>query len=430
MNSIAHRPIRSIGIYGSSSGRNAGDAALIAGIMEGIDQEFGTRLLYEIPTYRPDYIWYNYEPRTRPASMLPWHGSVGMFGVPTYRSFKRCDLNIVYDNMLFDKKLFNPLFNYMPAVWWYFTKQRESGQRLGMYNVGCGPVTTERGRCMLKEIADVCDFITVRDSDSRELLKEVGCTHQRILVTADAALTVQPAPKERVEQILKASGIEPGTELLAVNVNSYIGSWSGTKGGSVDAKTFVRIYGEALSALQEELKVPLVFCATQHSDVAITEMVRRAVRSIHKNYLITNQTYNHAEMKGVLGSMSFLFGMRLHANILGTSMTTPAVALSFQKKVSSYYKELNLAQNILSFDNFSKESIIKLVREGWNRRHEIRAHLQKRIPELQSRSLVAAAVVHSLSNGASGEASIEHGARLLAKLTEREAASAPLAAAV
>jgi polysaccharide pyruvyl transferase WcaK-like protein len=411
--------LRSIGIYGSSSGRNAGDAALISGIMEGVDKALGRRLLYGIPTYRPDYIWFEYQNKTRPASMLPWHGSFGMFGFPTWRSFARCDLNLIYDNMLFDRKLWNQLFNYMPAVWYYFTKRRRPGQLLGMYNVGVGPVTTPRGRMMLGEIAHACDLISVRDEDSKNLLVELGIQPEQILLTADAALTVEPCSLERVSEILRESNLELGSEMLAVNVNSYLGSWSGSKRGGTNASFFVKSYGEALTRLAEETKARLVFVTTQHSDIKITEEVRKAVKTSQPTYLLTNKMYNHSEMKGVLGAMSFLFAMRLHANILATSMLTPAVALSFQKKVSSYYSELGLPQNILSFDDFSSDSLYEHAKKGWEQRHEIRRHLERRIPELQRKSLVTAEVIALIDKQAGVEEALQFGQRRLRELNDQ-----------
>ena len=45
--------ISRIALLGSSSGRNAGDAALMAGIMEAVDHECGTGMQYLVPTIRP-----------------------------------------------------------------------------------------------------------------------------------------------------------------------------------------------------------------------------------------------------------------------------------------------------------------------------------------------------------------------------------------
>ena len=64
--------IKSITLLGSSSGRNAGDAALIAGIMDSVDRRLGRRVSYEIPTINPRYIRECYDNDTVPVGMMPW----------------------------------------------------------------------------------------------------------------------------------------------------------------------------------------------------------------------------------------------------------------------------------------------------------------------------------------------------------------------
>ena len=92
--------LESISLLGSSSGRNAGDAALIAGIMRSVDNACGQRLMWEIPTLRPEFIWRSYENRVRAISMLPWAGTVGMLGIPTYQSLMRTNMTLIYDAMI------------------------------------------------------------------------------------------------------------------------------------------------------------------------------------------------------------------------------------------------------------------------------------------------------------------------------------------
>jgi polysaccharide pyruvyl transferase WcaK-like protein len=391
----------SIGIYGSSSGRNAGDAALIAGIMDAVDSRLGKRLIYEIPTYRPEYIWKNYENKVRPVPMAPWWGSAGMFGIPTLLSFLRCDLNVIYDNMLFDRALANPLFNYMPAVWLYFVKLRRPNQILGMYNCGLGPVTTERGKKMLKEIAEACHFITVRDHDSAKMLDELGIPKEKYIVTADAALTVQPPAKDWVRETYQSVGLNPDEEILGLNVNTYINTWTDKAGSSLTREEFAKIYGQAVTKVLKELNVPALFVCTQHHDVEITKEVMKHVQSSKPVALISNQSINHTEIKGVLGQLALLFAMRLHANILGSSMCTPTISLAFQKKVVSYYQELRLPENVMSFENFSVDTLSSHILKGWEKRFEIRKHLEQRIPQLQEKALLTAEVIGLIDSGVS-----------------------------
>ena len=127
--------IRSISLLGSSSGRNAGDAALLSGIMDSIDSRLGRRLVYEIPTIRPNYVWHNYNNKVRPVSMLPWSLSVKMAGIPTVASILRSDLTMVFDAILFDKQLYNPLFNYLSTINFLLPLAKKFNKKLGFYNV-------------------------------------------------------------------------------------------------------------------------------------------------------------------------------------------------------------------------------------------------------------------------------------------------------
>ena len=103
-------------------------------------------------------------------------------------------------------------------------------------------------------------------------------------------------------------------------------------------------------------------------------------------------------------------------------MTTPAIALSFQKKVSSYYEELRLPENVISFDNFSVEALLTQAYHGWKRRTEIRNHLVRRIPELQARSLVTAALVGQLDAGATVTEAVDFARARLLELDRSEQA--------
>ena len=391
--------LRRICIIGSSSGRNAGDAALIGGIMNEIDQEVGRRLCYDIPTYRPSFIATTYPNDVRPVSMLPWHGSVGMFGLPTFASVLRSDLLLIYDNMLFDRKLYHPLFNFMPAAWTMFHLAKRAGKLLGMYNVGTGPVRTNAGRAMLRSIAELCDFITVRDEESLALLRELGVRNPQIIKTADAAIGVVPAPDERAREILRTLGLSAHTEVLGINVNTYLNSWAEGAASPLTREGFIATYAEALDEVAERLAVPILFVCTQHHDISLTEEIRGRMRHGKEARLLTNVTYNHFELKAVFRHLSLLFAMRLHANILCSSALTPTLALAFQKKVTSYYHLLGLDQYALSFADFSKERLVEHVCHGWAHRAEIRARLEEQIPLLAAQSRRSAALIARIDRG-------------------------------
>lgn len=331
--------------------------------------------------------------------MLPWSGTVGMLGIPTFNSIRRSKVTIIYDAMLFDRKLFNPLTNYMSSAWLYLKHLRAKGSVVGFYNVGAGPVTTEWGKKMLKELAELTDFITVREIDSYNLLKDMGIDEDKMLITADNAIPVTSTKSEDVRAIFQSIGMPFGEEILAININSYLNSWAGLGQKTLTAESFITTYAAALNKFLDETPLPVLFVATQHSDVPVTERLMNEVRAPKGKALFSNVKYNHHDVKGVLEHVSMLFGMRLHANILATSALTPAVALVFQQKVKSYYDLLGLPNNVLSFADFSEESLLKQLRYGWSNRQAIRQQLEKVVPVLSQETARSAEIIAAIDRG-------------------------------
>jgi polysaccharide pyruvyl transferase WcaK-like protein len=322
-----------------------------------------------------------------------------MLGWPTLSSIRRSKVTIIYDAMLFDRKLFNPLTNYMSSAWLYLKHLKAKGSIVGFYNVGAGPVTTPWGTKMLRELAHLADFITVREVDSYNLLRELGTSEDKMLVTADNAIPVRASSPERVRQIFKEINAPFDGEILAININSYLNSWAGLGQQTLTRESFIATYSGALNRFLQEVQVPVLFVATQHSDVPVTEALMRSVNAPRGKALFSNIRYNHHDVKGVLGHVALLFGMRLHANILATSALTPAVALVFQQKVKSYFEALGLGANLVSFSDFSEDRLLQQIRYGWQNRGAIRERLREVIPLLSRETARAAEIVAAIDRG-------------------------------
>lgn len=374
--------------------------------MDSIDLACGERLLYEIPTIKPDFVYRAYKNRVRAIGMWPWNLSIKLLGVPTYRSIMRTDLSLVFDAVLFDRSLYNPAFNYLSSLYLLLPHARKAGKRVAWFNVTAGPVTTPMGKRMVRELAEITEFITVRDQSSLDILRELGVQQQNIFVTADAALNTQPASDERVAEIWKTLGFAPGEEVLAINVNKYRDTWAGLNRAPTPEDEFIRVYAEACSELSKKLDLPLLFVCTQHHDVPLTKAIIQRINSGKKISLVTNIDYGHEDLKGVLSQVSLLIAMRLHCNILGTSALTPALALQFAPKVKHYYDSLGLPQNCVSFEKFSVSLLVENGLRAWSERHETRKTLERRIPELQRDAHKSGQIVALLRQGLSAEQAI------------------------
>ncbi|MDZ4199980.1 MAG: polysaccharide pyruvyl transferase family protein [Kiritimatiellia bacterium] len=391
--------MENITLLGSSSGRNSGDAALMAAIMNDVDRACGRRLRYDIPTLRPDYVRDHYPNRTRPVGMMPWHGAIRMLGLPTARSLLRTDAVILFDAVLFDRDLFNPLFNFMSSLYLLLPLAARRGIPIIGYNVGIGPIHTRAGRHMLRSIAESMRFITVRDSDSLELLREAGVRNPRIRLTADAALNAPAWEDSLVDPILESVGLKPGEPLLGININRYLDTWASPGRVSMGREAFLSTYARALSEVIERIRVPVVLVTTQHHDVEISEELIRRLPGGARTALIDNRKVDHAAIKGVLRRLSLLCGMRLHSLILASSERTPVIGLTYQPKVAYYFRELGLPEQTLSFDEFRPDTLRDHILQGWEKREALREVLNMRIPVLQAKAGLSAKWMAALDRG-------------------------------
>lgn len=391
--------IRSVTLLGSSSGRNAGDAALLSAIMDSCDETCGNRLLYEIPSLKPEFIWQTYSNRVRPIGILPWNASLKLFGIPTYQSLMRTDLSLIFDATLFDRSFYNPFFNFMSSYDLLLPHAKRRGKFMACYTVTIGPVRTQKGKDMLRRILEMMDFITVRDQDSLDDLRGAGVENPNVLITNDCALNTRPSDSERLDQIFSSLGLPRDKDILALNVNPYFDSWTGLEREKLTREQFVSTYVRGVERAVKDIDATLLFVSTQHLDEALTKEIMSRLRVPQRKILFSNRVYSHNDVRGVMAHVNLLFAMRLHCLILTSAGHSPVIALGYLPKVETYLKSLGLADYTLSFANFSEDSVAAHLAKGWQEREAIRSILAGQIPRMQCEAHKAARLVAALHYG-------------------------------
>ncbi|GAI06544.1 unnamed protein product, partial [marine sediment metagenome] len=59
-----------------------------------------------------------------------------MLGLPTFLSVARTDMTIIFDAILFDRALYNPLFNFLSTLYFLIPFAKRKGKKIVYYNVG------------------------------------------------------------------------------------------------------------------------------------------------------------------------------------------------------------------------------------------------------------------------------------------------------
>jgi polysaccharide pyruvyl transferase WcaK-like protein len=192
-------PHHKVTVIGNFSGRNAGDAALLEGLLRDVTTEFpNSQLEFRVPTIKPRFVRDAYADfPVRPVGLLPWNLSLKILGVPIFRTVLNADLVLVTDAILFDRKLYNPTFNYLFTLSHVFPLAARRGVPIVLYGVSLGSLSTPAGARCLTRVLESSARVIVRDTDSADLARELHPAGEKPIIAADCALSAIPAPAGR-----------------------------------------------------------------------------------------------------------------------------------------------------------------------------------------------------------------------------------------
>ena len=170
-----------IAVLGNFSGRNAGDAAILGNLLNDVAAVYpDARFL--IPTLNTGFVNRHFgHYNIQALGLMPWNGAIKIFGLSTLQAMLQADLVLVTDNILFDRKLFNPLFNYLSTIALIATACKRRGMPIVLYNASLGPITTPLGIKALQRVLDASPLLILRD----RFLQAIGSTLDRLIDELD-----------------------------------------------------------------------------------------------------------------------------------------------------------------------------------------------------------------------------------------------------
>jgi polysaccharide pyruvyl transferase CsaB len=254
---------------------------------------------------------------------------------------------------------------------------KELGVPVMLYAVGAGPLKDPAAQAAVREALEGVNAITVRERSAQQVLEEAG-VHRDVVVTADPALLLKPAPLPR--GFLKREGLEGRRRLIGMSVRE-----PGVAAPDIDQKVYHGLLANAADFMIDRWDADIVFVPmersvldTQHSHAVIARMLRAQRATVLKG------EYSSGELLALMGRFQFAVGMRLHFLIFAALRSTPFVALPYAGKVSGFLEDLKLPAPPLNLVNPGR--LIAHLDEFWDKRRSLKAQLQKSVPLLQERS--------------------------------------------
>ncbi|MEX2459783.1 MAG: polysaccharide pyruvyl transferase CsaB [Paenibacillaceae bacterium] len=220
-----------------------------------------------------------------------------------------------------------------------------------IYAQGIGPVNRTTFHPFIRSIFRKCRYISVRDEESSQLLKQIGLSRDKIDLVPDPVmgLPLQPANELQTEQSIahKISAEQSiANKPLAAEQNVAIGSGKPVIGISVrfwkEDRSELAQLAKSLEIIQAERDVHLYFLPFHlpHDVEASQEVIRQLPAST--NLSIATGLDHPQHMLAEVQACDLLIGMRLHALIYAASQRVPMLGISYDPKIDQFLQRLDL----------------------------------------------------------------------------------------
>ena len=381
--------MKRITVLGNNSGRNAGDAAILGNLLADISSEI-SNLEFRVPTTNPGFIKRHFgQFNVRSVPLLPWYGCVKNFGVPLFRSMLNTDLILICDNILFDRKFYNPIFNNLSSISLVAPFCKAKGIPIVHYNCSVGPIDFGIGKRALQKVLDASSLVITRDEQTKGLFDDLNLVYPEIIVHADCALNTKPASEARLSQIIQGEGLfQNPNGTIGFNVNAYMDNWS--MRGTLSQDEFCKTIAGAVDRVIETLGVNVVFFVTQVMDLKNTKACVHHVKNKKCVHIISNVTYTYEEITGLLGRVEVHAGLRTHTLIFAAAMNTPVIGVLSYPKSNGFLQTIGQEQWVVPFECFSAEYLASVIEKVWEKKQEIRGHLGPIVDEEKKKARASA----------------------------------------
>ena len=349
------------GAYGRG---NAGDEAILRAILT---------QLRRIDPDMPFHVMSRNPAETRLKEKV---GSYYIFNVPAFiGSLRKARLFVNGGGSLIqDVTSSRSLYFYLFTLW----AARRFGCRIVMYGCGIGPISGVRNRRIAGRVLNAtADIITLRDSVSLDLLREMGVSRPEIILAADPAVNLEHAGPEGVRNAFAKEGIPANIPKIGFCLRAW--------------ETFTRP-GEVAKAAEYAWNAygltPVFLPIEMPKDMPVGETVSRMLSVPH---YVCRQNHPVEDLIGMLGSMELVLGMRLHSLIFATAGGAPVVGISYDVKVDSFIKDIG-STACVSLQGLRAEVLCRHIDDVMTQEREhLGEGVRRRLQEMERANGLAAA---------------------------------------
>lgn len=345
-----------IAISGSYGGMNLGDEAILDGILKQLRATINPEIV--IFSFNAKDTEKRHHLRAIPIREMHKDGVI--------EELKKLDLFILGGGgILFD----GVVDSYLRDVVW----AQELNIPVMIYAISVGPLRNPESKQRVVEVLNKVELITVRESESKRILHDLGVSRP-IEVTADPALLIDAAPF--TDEMLQGEGIQSEGNLVGFSVRE-----PGPAAPDLNIDHYHNILANAADFMIERFDAQILFVPMepgfdpQHSHAVISKLANVKRASVLKG------EYTSQQVLGLISKMSFAVGMRLHFLIFAGLQHVPFIPLPYATKVKGFISELELPY--VPFDEMNTGKLCASLDRAWDNRKNLQKKLEEKMPPLK-----------------------------------------------
>lgn len=233
-----------------------------------------------------------------------------------------------------------------------------------VYAQGVGPLVRPRIRGGVAKAFNRADAITVRDADSKALLREIGVTRE-VHVSADPSFLVKP-DLEAADTIIPEAGLAE-RPLVGISLRTWPG------------------YNDWIEAAAREL---VKLCEDLGATAAFIPMQEPEDAGVTHGGIVLRHGGDPRVAKGLISRCEMVVGMRLHSLIFAAGSGVGFVPVVYDPKVSSFAAETGQSAGVAVGDPDSG-ALADAVKKTWTSRQEMAGALSEQAAEFTKLALAS-----------------------------------------
>lgn len=195
-----------------------------------------------------------------------------------------------------------------------------------IYSQGIGPVQRKLFYSWIRGVFNHCQYVSVRDQESAELLRTMGCT-AKVEVVPDPVMGL-PLNEQKT-----SANNEQNLPVVGVSVRF----WN-------EDRSELESIAQCLQELRRERKVLIRFLPFHLPEdlEASLEVIRRMKAEDDPLVQVVEHAEHPQDMLAEVGQCDLLVGMRLHSLIYAASQYVPMLGISYDPKIDQFLQRLQM----------------------------------------------------------------------------------------